>query len=113
MNTERPLQHTPDQNLQTLLGRYSLVGEGDDYFTEYMHSPESPRQLGQRIGYLYGELTSKGLVHVWADPEKSDYANAEVLIIDHSFVSTYTHVYTLARDSKLIMSELSLGLTLS
>lgn len=92
MSTGETPQRTPDQNLQLLLDRYSLVGRDDQFSLDYLRSTNDPRQIGQRAGYLYGELTAKGLVHVIADPEKSDYANAHVLVIDHSFVTTRSHI---------------------
>lgn len=89
--SEPPLQ-TLDQNLQLILDRYSLVGENAEFDIDRMNGAD-PRALGQRANYLYGTLTSRGLVHVWADPEKSDYCSAEVLVIDHSFVSAGSHIF--------------------
>lgn len=92
MSTGETSLRNPDQNLQLLLDRYSLVGVADNPTIDDL-VPEDPRKQGQRADYLYGELTKKGLVHVWADTEKSDYSNARVLVIDHSFVYAGTHVF--------------------
>ena len=92
MHSGETSKKDPNKSLQQLLDRYSLVG-GDDNLTIENLRTNNPRDLGQRAGYLYGELTAKGLVHVWADTDKSDYSNAEVLVVDHSFVSAGRHVY--------------------
>lgn len=54
------------------------------------------KNIGPRNGMIYGELTKYGLVHAWADPDKSQYSNAEVLVIDHSFVTSYVHNFNRA-----------------
>lgn len=84
---------SPDQNLQMLIDRYSLVGCDNDPTVEDIEKKETGVSVGPRQGHVFGELTRHGLVHVWADPDKSEYCNAQVLIVDHSFVATYAHIY--------------------
>lgn len=84
---------TPDQNLQLLLDRYSLVGFDHEPTAEDIQKMEASASVGPRQGHVFGELTKYGLVHVWADPDKSEFSNAQVLVIDHSFVTTYAHIY--------------------
>lgn len=84
-----------DQNLQTILDRYSMMGEDYDPTRidvtnadgRYMHS------LGPRKGRLYGELTSYGLALVWADADTTQYSRADVLVIDDSFAIAGSHIY--------------------
>lgn len=87
--------YSPDKNLQLLIERYALVSE--EYTPLSIDVSNAPAldmtESGPRNGKIYGELTSAGLVHVWADSEKSQYANAEVLIINNAYVTTYAHGY--------------------
>lgn len=85
----------PDENLQMLLDRYSMMGPGSDPAgidirnanTRYM-STFSPRS-----GYLYGELSRHGLAHAWASANKEQHAIVETLVIDRSHVTVCKHTY--------------------
>lgn len=84
-----------NQDLQTLIERYALNGDAYQPLSiDVMNgNPRNMRDIGPRKDKVYGELTKYGLVHVWADPDKSQYSNAEVLVINHSFAATYAHNY--------------------
>jgi hypothetical protein len=90
---EQDKQH--NQDLQTLIERYSLNAESYKplVIDATNGNVRNMKNKGPREGKIYGELTKYGLVHVWSDPDKSQYANAEVLIINHSFVATWAHNY--------------------
>jgi len=93
MNEMKP--ETLDRNLQTILHRYSLVGEDSD--PAAMDISNFDRRYGESLAArkdrLYGELTSHGLVLVWASADKSQYCTADVLVIDSSSLITESHVY--------------------
>ena len=86
---------TLDRDLQTILHRYSLVGEDSDPTAMDISNFDRrySESLAARKDHLYGELTSHGLVLVWANAEKSQYCTADVLIIDSDSVMATTHVY--------------------
>lgn len=87
-----------DEDIQTLIDRYTLnngiyqprVYDISNATTQNMKS------VGPRAGKAYGELTKYGLVHVRSDPDKSQYCNAEVMIIGKNNVTTYAHTYNRA-----------------
>ena len=90
---EQDKQH--NQDLQALIERYALNDHAYQPLSiDVMNgNVRNMKEAGPRQAKTYGELTKHGLVHVWADPDKSQYSNAEVLVIDHSFAATYAHNY--------------------
>ncbi len=88
--TER---RTPTENLQLLIDRYSLSGTDFEPTVQGIANADARYMgsIGPRRDYLYGELTKRGLVHVWANHGKSQFARAEVLVVDNSFVNVYHH----------------------
>jgi hypothetical protein len=49
--------------------------------------------VGSRRDRIYGELTSHGLVHIWADTEKTDNCFAHILVIGKWSVAAQSHTY--------------------
>lgn len=88
-------QQTLDQNLQIILDRYSLVGTDSNPNAVGIRNADRRymNSLGARKGRLYGELTTCGIALVWADFHKTDYCEADVLIIDSETVVAGSHIY--------------------
>lgn len=87
-----------DEDIRTLIDRYTL---NDGIYKPRVYdvsnaTARNMKNIGPRAGKAYGELTKYGLTHVRSDPDKSQYCNAEVLIIGKSNVTTYAHTYNRA-----------------
>lgn len=94
---------SPDESLQTLIDRYSLVGEDSDLNALVMANAQAryAGELGARQGNLYGELIKGALVHIWADKDKNRHAHAHVLQITNSFVTVTSHIYDRSPDAEI------------
>lgn len=86
---------SPDDYLQMLLDRYSMVGEEADPKVLGIANANAryASGIGPRLGKLYGELTRSGLVHAWADTDRTDYARAHTLVLTNSFLTVNNHIY--------------------